>query len=1058
MSILHGNWISRTDRSYFFLWGENWRSLATETENLDSSNVARHPFNCDRQELVDKLGKNKKFSDEWEQQIIVLPSYQKSHDIYIPILAEQTDKLETIESIEIVFRPWLVEGLILEATQAKSFLNSLPLGITSKDLNYYGEDLRFWSHIYRWSLDLIKRKKFLPKVETRSEDRFNLVWQPLLDSSIDRDRLAHFISSIPTVCCSYLDRSEVGDLDNNFKYDDSRILILDFLSNILDREIRSLLANSSFDVKLFSAYPWLQSLAKPVNSIKFNVSELKRLQTALSNWTIPIQEYLFNFFDRNSELVQYRLCLRLQPPAVDRENKSDNRWQLTYGLQALDDANFVIDASIVWQHPEVELTWDDRIIANPQETFLKGLGLAAKIYQPIADSLQENQPESCPLDSIEVYQFLRSTAWQLEDCGIGLLLPDGLATDVSEQRLGIKISAEVANKKNERLSLKSLLNYKLQIAIGDRVISQADFAKLLAQKSPIVELNGSWIALQPADVRAAQQILDNKNEALELSVEDALRLATGDVTTLAKLPVVNFEATGVLQGLIDNLTDNKSIAPITEIAGLNGKLRPYQERGVSWLAFLEQWSLGSCLADDMGLGKTLQVIAFMLHLKAEGKLFKPSLIVCPTSVVGNWEKEIKKFAPSLTVLVHHGDKRKQNKNFERATAGQDLVITSYALIQRDLKILDAIDWEGIILDEAQNIKNPNTKQAQAVRKLTAGFRICLTGTPVENRLSDLWAIVDFLNPGFLGTSQFFQKRFAIPIEKYGDRQSLQILRSLVQPFILRRLKTDRTIIQDLPEKQEMNVFCGLALEQADLYQKLVENSLQEIDESTGIQRRGLILTLLLRLKQLCDHPVLIRDKNNAENSSPDLTNFAQRSGKLLRLEEMLEEVIAEESRALVFTQFSEWGKLLQLYLAKRLNAEILFLYGGTSAERRQEMVDRFQNDPNAPPVFILSLKAGGTGLNLTRADRVFHFDRWWNPAVENQATDRAFRIGQTRNVQVHKFVCTGTLEEKINDILESKKDLADRTVDAGENWLTELDTQQLRNLLLLDRSAIIDSE
>jgi SNF2 family DNA or RNA helicase len=318
---------------------------------------------------------------------------------------------------------------------------------------------------------------------------------------------------------------------------------------------------------------------------------------------------------------------------------------------------------------------------------------------------------------------------------------------------------------------------------------------------------------------------------------------------------------------------------------------------------------------------------------------------------------------------------------------------------------------------------------------------------VENRLSELWAILDFLNPNFLGTQAFFQKRFATPIEKFGDRQSLQVLRSLVRPFILRRLKTDTSIIQDLPEKQEMTVFCGLSLEQANLYEALVEQSLAKIEDSTGIQRHGLVLGLLVKLKQICNHPSQYLKEKLLENASL--------SGKLLRLQEMLEEVIVESDRALIFTQFAEWGHLLKPYLSQYFNQEVLFLHGGTSRQARQVMIDRFQNDPDAPKIFILSLKAGGTGLNLTRANHVFHIDRWWNPAVENQATDRAFRIGQKRNVQVHKFVCTGTLEEKINDMIDSKKQLAEQTVDAGENWLTELDTDQLRNLLLLDRNAII---
>ena len=685
---------------------------------------------------------------------------------------------------------------------------------------------------------------------------------------------------------------------------------------------------------------------------------------------------------------------------------------------------------------------------------LKGLGLATRLYEPITNSLKVSNPEGCELNPIEVYQFIRATAWQLQDNGLGVILPPGLAPGANEQRLGISMSAEVVSKKNTRLNLQSLLSYKLEIAVGDTTLTKDQFAKLLAQQSPIVEVDGKWLALQPADVKAAQAVLNQSNEDLSLSVEDALRIATGDTKTIAKLPVVNFEATGALKELIANLTDNQGIEPISDIKGLKGTLRPYQARGVGWLAFLEKWSLGACLADDMGLGKTIETIAFLLNLKQNDQLNKPTLLVCPTSVLNNWEREVAKFAPGLSTTIHHGEKRKRGKPFVTAANKKNLIITSYSLVQRDLKTLQLVDWEGVVLDEAQNIKNPAAKQSQAVRELPAGFRVALTGTPVENRLAELWSILDFLNPGFLGTKTFFQKRFALPIEKYGDRQSLNILRSLVRPFILRRLKTDTSIIQDLPEKQEMNVFCGLTTEQANVYQQLVEDSMGAIESSDGIQRHGLVLTLLMRLKQLCNHPDLAASKEAKVTKLPN--DFGSRSGKLIRLTEMLEEVIEERDSALIFTQFSEWGKLLKLYLETNLKTEVLFLYGSTKRAQRQEMVDRFQNDPNAPKIFILSLKAGGTGLNLTKANHVFHVDRWWNPAVENQATDRAFRIGQKRNVQVHKFVCSGTLEEKINDIIESKKELAEQTVDAGEQWLTRMDTDKLRSLLLLDRDRLID--
>ncbi|MFP4654053.1 MAG: DEAD/DEAH box helicase, partial [Phormidium sp.] len=499
------------------------------------------------------------------------------------------------------------------------------------------------------------------------------------------------------------------------------------------------------------------------------------------------------------------------------------------------------------------------------------------------------------------------------------------------------------------------------------------------------------------------------------------------------------------------------LEPLPAPESFVGQLRPYQARGVGWLAFLERWGLGACLADDMGLGKTIQTIAFLQHLQAQEALTGPVLLVCPTSVLGNWEREVKKFGPSLSVQVHHGAKRAKGNLFISTAKQHDILITSYALVYRDLKLLKRISWRVLVLDEAQNVKNYQAKQAQAVRQLQSEFRIALTGTPVENRLAELWSILDVLNPGYLGDHGFFKRRFAIPIERYGDTDSLNTLRSLVQPFILRRLKTDKDIIQDLPEKQEMTEFCPLTPAQAKRYQELVQASLTEIESAEGIQRRGLILGLLTQLKQVCNHPQLLGLKNK-KSKSGILAKMSQDSGKIQRLEELLDELISEGDRALIFTQFAEWGKVLKTYLEKRLGGEVFFLYGATRKAQREEMVERFQDDPQAPRIFILSLKAGGTGLNLTRANHVFHVDRWWNPAVENQATDRVFRIGQTRNVQVHKFVSQGTLEEKIHDLIESKQALAEQVVSSGESWLADLDTDHLRNLLLLDRTAIVEEE
>ncbi|HHP7229917.1 MAG TPA: DEAD/DEAH box helicase [Xenococcaceae cyanobacterium] len=1062
MSIIHGSWIVNSNSSHFFLWGETWRSLvnlAITTRN----NQLQHPFCLSATELISFLGEQQLIESEFFQKEIIKSKTEHSLNApskkltpeasLVPIFSQNLVEITDDSVIEI--QPWQVSGLSLTPEQTVTFLQAIPLNYPS----YLGSDLIFWHQLYRWVLDLINRDKFLPGIEIIQERPFG-VWQPLLDSDLDLTRLAKFSQLMPQVCLAYDQKPNVNNVN-------SQELILQFLATILDAYLRN---NIEFNLNLprsISVTPWLRSLcnsltensiSEETNLLVSDRNNLQKIQNALYNWSLPIREYLVNQDNQNLGQNRYRVAFFLEPPVINHQ-QAQGDWQLKYYLQALDDSEIIIDSQSIWANTESVIKYGTRTIEKPQETLLKGLGLAARIYSPIAASLEVSNPTNCQLNPIQVYEFIRSIAWQLTNNGLGVIMPPGLASGENEQRLGVGITAEVIQKPGERLSLKSLLNYNLSIAVGDNTISQSEFEKLLDQQSPIVEIDGKWLLLQPAEVRAAQAVLNQSNEQLSLSVEDALRLSTGDTKTLVKLPVVKFSAEGVLQELISNLTENKSIEPINQIENLSGTLRPYQARGIGWLAFLEKWSLGACLADDMGLGKTLQLIGFILHLKNRDLINKPTLVICPTSVLNNWEREIRKFAPTLSVLIHHGENRKQGKTFAKIAQNQDLIITSYSLVHRDSKTLSLVSWQGIVLDEAQNIKNPTAKQSQAVRQIPADFRIALTGTPVENRLTELWSILDFLNPGFLGNRTFFQKRFANPIEKFGDRHSLNVLRSLVQPFILRRLKTDRNIIQDLPEKQEMNVFCGLSETQAEFYQKLVDESLTKIEESDGIQRHGLVLTLLLRLKQVCNHPILISGKTKTTKPNKlitDIQEFSDRSGKLMRLTEMLDEIVQEGNHALIFTQFSEWGKLLKFYLEQALKQEVFFLYGATRRPQRQEMIDRFQNDPNAPQIFILSLKAGGTGLNLTRANHVFHVDRWWNPAVENQATDRAFRIGQKRNVQVHKFVCSGTLEERINDIIESKQELAEQTVDAGEQWLTKLDTNQLRNLLLLDRDSILD--
>ncbi|MCB9140106.1 MAG: ATP-dependent helicase [Caldilineaceae bacterium] len=590
--------------------------------------------------------------------------------------------------------------------------------------------------------------------------------------------------------------------------------------------------------------------------------------------------------------------------------------------------------------------------------------------------------------------------------------------------------------------------------------------------------------LDPEQVAAARSFLQQRRTQGNISFLDALRLAQGFTVEIdsprlagpptgagtsaggrtapqpelplpdllpAQIPLESVSVEGWLEHTLEQLRFQQPVGEIDEPEHFQGTLRPYQRRGAGWLVYLRNLGLGACLADDMGLGKTIQAIAMLLHVREEAAAAHvgetphlPALLICPTSVVANWKHETDRFAPVLRALIHHGTGRLTGDEFLRSAAVHDLIITSYGTARRDIELLTRIPWRHLIIDEAQNIKNPRAKQTQAVRRIQAPNRVALTGTPVENRLAELWSIMEFLNPGYFGEREAFRKRFIVPIERYNDDQRAAELRRLAQPFLLRRLKSDPNIISDLPEKNEMVVYCSLTEEQAALYEATVRQALATLEESSGIQRRGQVLALLTRLKQITNHPA-----HFLKEEGP----LAGRSGKLDRLTEMLEEALSVDDQALVFTQFVEMGHLLQNHLRTNLGSDVLFLHGGTPARQRDRMVQEFQ-DKSGPPVFVLSLRAGGSGLNLTRANHVFHFDRWWNPAVENQATDRAFRIGQQRNVQVHKFVVAGTLEERINEMIESKQALAEAIVGSGEDWLTELNNDELQHLLMLRRGAL----
>jgi hypothetical protein len=615
----------------------------------------------------------------------------------------------------------------------------------------------------------------------------------------------------------------------------------------------------------------------------------------------------------------------------------------------------------------------------------------------------------------------------------------------SAQRIAARVNlVEVAGSGD-----RPWFEFQWSIALGERELSKAEFEKLVDSSSPLVVLDRKAVLLSPKDREALQRFRRREGtEGHKISFFEALRLRLGGASHLHGLALESVSATPRLDTLIENLERARTIEMRTLPSDFKGDLRPYQTRGHSWAYFLADQGFGVCLADDMGLGKTVQAIALLLDWRGDERRRGTTLVVCPVSVLGNWRRELLRFAPVLRVALHHGKGRaSNNEEFAKVLADNDVVLTSYNLLQRDREMLQSVEYQGVILDEAQNIKNPATRQSRAARALRGGFRVALTGTPLENRPLDLWSIMDMLNEGLLGTRTQFVQTLEHPIVKQRSRSQMGMLARLVRPFVLRRLKTDPEIVNDLPEKSEQVVNATLSREQGALYESVVRRGLDELERVEGMQRRGAILTTLLRLKQICNHPAHYLNDGSA---LPD------RSGKLDLLTEMLQEAIEEGDRCLVFTQFKEMGALLRTHLEAVMNHRVAFLHGGVPQKERELMVADFQTSTEeSPRIFVLSLKAGGTGLNLTAANRVFHFDRWWNPAVEDQATDRAFRIGQQRNVFVHKFVCVGTLEERIQTMLDRKRQVAGDLLGAGESWLTELSNDELHKLLTLDRAEAL---
>jgi len=704
------------------------------------------------------------------------------------------------------------------------------------------------------------------------------------------------------------------------------------------------------------------------------------------------------------------------------------------------DPSLVVDAAELWDAPAVVL---GRLGTDAEADLLIGLRRAGRVWPPAARLLEEARPARLALTDDEAADLLGPVAADLGAAGLEVLWPAELTSGRVELRAVVSPTGHEARAATPApvpvtsagLTLASLVELRFEASLDGEQLSREDLDALVEAKRPLVRLRGRWVVADPALVEQVRQ-----RRARTLSQGEALaaalvgRVEAGDGTS------VEVRAEGSVADLVARLRtcrDEDVQRELPEPPGLTATLRPYQRRGLAWLAEMTSLGLGGCLADDMGLGKTLQAIALHLHRHATlGPAAGPLLVVCPTTVLGGWQREVERFAPALAVRRFHGGDRSLHD-----VRPDEVVLATYGVLRRDRRRLAEVSWGVVVADEAQQVKNPLSRTARELRLVPAGARVALTGTPVENRLSELWAILDWTTPGLLGSLATFQRRVAVPVERHRDPEATAALASLVRPFLLRRRKLDPGIAPELPAKTEMDEVVPLTAEQASLYEAVVREALAEIAQARGMSRRGLVLKLLTSLKQVCNHPAQLLHQEGP---------LAGRSGKLEALDELLPSMLDNGESVLVFTQYVTMGRLLERHLAAA-GVGTLFLHGGVPVARREQMVARFQ--AGEVPVFLLSLKAGGLGLNLTRATQVVHYDRWWNPAVEDQASDRAWRIGQDRPVQVHRFVTEGTVEDKVAALLATKRALAEAVVGSGEGWLSELGDDELAALVTLQRTA-----
>lgn len=1024
------------------LFGENCTPDNSDRISvLNLENVPPHPFASDRADIRSLV--HPFFSEQLSQDISCTLEFPSDGTF----ICGSPERSVTLNQDPITPDTW-VTCEIPAITSLIDLLLFLP-AIDGSDIHGYtpGGSLHFWGIVSDLACEMVRRGRYLPCTDIYRNGGICTRWR-IVPSSFDLSRIDVIARSMPPYQQRFL-RSGTGGADGLSR----RTAVILFLEAMImrimarseEREDRDPGVSFTPIERLKSA----QELTALYYLQGYDRHKMPISHPQLTNgWKRKFDAWATLPSGSIPDDLPWNLTARVEEGPTekgrDKPSSENQNWHISFYVQSADVSDHLLPVHL-WEEEENLSNLELPDAAELERLLRSGTDIIINTAPYLKCTFKTRFQPTIKIEETDLIRFLTYDAPVIIADGLNIIYPSWWGEPVQPMKIGLSVRYMEDMQKLSTVGLHTLLNYDYRASIGDDDVDPAEFRRMVEQKTSMVRVGKRWIRIDHDRVNQIMTDTEKRYKRHSLSIADFLRLYARGEGHGGELKVLAGDSW--ITNLISFIRNGWQQAPVPVPASFCGILRPYQQTGLSFLITCRSIGFGSCLADDMGLGKTPQTIAYLLAAKEQGLLSGPSLLICPTSIIGNWERELTRFSPYLSYSVHHGSGRTKDERFSEIAASTDLIITSYALVHRDLHMLSRLSWSTLILDEVQNIKNAQTKQFQAVRNLSALHKIALTGTPVENHLSELWAIMEILNPGFLGSPTSFQKLYAAPIERGGADEKAAELRRLIRPFLLRRVKTDSTVINDLPEKMEMKVYCPLTHEQAALYQATLNDLASELQTVFGIARRGRVLATLTRLKQICNHPAQITKSTSCEPN---------RSGKVKRLMEMLEEVREEGDAAIIFTQYASFAQVLTKQIQIDLQKEVLLLTGSTPRLRREEMISRFMRS-DGPQFFVISLRAGGTGLNLMRATHVFHIDRWWNPAVEDQATDRAYRIGQMRKVQVHLLIAAGTLEEQIDQMIERKRSVADQVIASGEEWLTELPTGELMDLLRL-REQIFGDE